>query len=183
MRQVMNRIKAMLARSIIHLVNDEAGRQFAQVTVLAGEVKDDVERYQLFGITSVPPAGTSGIVAFLGGDRSKPVIIADNNSALRKKGLNSGESALYDAFEQFVYLKNDGSIEINTNGELLIKSATKTRIEGNLEVTGQIIDLCDTNGMTMSGMREVYNTHTHNENDEHANSPTDEPNQPMEGGA
>lgn len=182
MSQVVNRLKSAIARGIIHLVSDEAGRQFCQVTILAGETKAKVERIQRFGFTSSPPAGTAAVIAFLGGDRSKPVIIGDNDPGTRKKGLNSGESAQYDASGQFIYIKDDGSIEIKTNGVLLIRSAEKVRMEtAQLEVTGEIIDHVDSDGQSMSGMRDVYNSHDHDENDGHNHSPTDEPNQQMGG--
>lgn len=184
MNQIVNRLKSAIARGIIHLVNDAAGRQFCQITILAGEVKANVERPQHFGFTSNPPPGTAAVIAFIGADRGKPVVIGDNDPATRKKSLKSGESAQYDALGQFVYLKDDGSIEIESGGVLLIRSAEKVRMEtAQLEVTGEIIDRVDADGQSMAAMRAVYNVHTHDENDGHDHSPTDEPNQQMGGGA
>lgn len=179
-QQIINRLKSILARGIIQMVADEGGRQFCQITVLAGEHKNNVERIQHFGFTSNPPSGSAAVIGFIGADRGKPVVLGDNDPATRKKGLAAGESSSYDAFGQYVYLKKDGSIEIRTNGDLLIKSADKVRIETDqLEVTGEIIDHVDDDGRSMSYMRERYDEHDHDEND--SGGPTDEPNQKMGG--
>lgn len=196
MERIINRLKSILARGIIQLVNDEGGRQLCQVTVLAGEVKENVDRIQQFGFTSNPPAGTAAIIGFIGADRGKPVILGDNNPEERKKGLNAGESAAYDAFDQYIYLKNDGSIEIQTNGLLTIKSADKVFMEtellevtggittgegasigGSLTAVGDITDRNGSGGISMSAMRGVYDEHDHDE----TQATTQTPNQEMGG--
>lgn len=155
--QIINKLKSIIIRGIINVVDDSAGRQACQVTMLAGEHKDRVERVMFFGVTSNPPKGSSAILAAVGADRSRVVIIGDNDKDTRKKGLAEGETALYDAFSQSIHLMADGTILIKTND--------KVRIEGNLEVTGEIIDRCDIDGQSMNAMRTIFNTHTHTEND------------------
>ncbi|MCM5471349.1 baseplate assembly protein, partial [Escherichia coli] len=46
------------------------------------------------------------------------------------------------------------------------------------EVTGQVKDLCDSSGTTMSAMRLAYNGHRHRENGQGSN--TDKPDKSME---
>lgn len=46
------------------------------------------------------------------------------------------------------------------------------------EVTGQVKDLCDSGGTTMSAMRLAYNGHRHRENGQGSN--TDKPDKAME---
>lgn len=180
MKQVVNRLKSIIARGIIQMVNDEQGRQFCQVSVLAGETKNNVERIQHFGFTSNPPSGSAAAIAFVGADRGKPMIFGDNHPASRKTGLVPGESAAYDNFDQYIYLKKDGSIEVKTGGTLLIKSADKVRVEADiLECTGEIKDRCDDDGVSMSEGREIFDTHDHDEND--SGGPTEKPNQLMGG--
>lgn len=180
MKQVVNRLKSMIARGVIHLVNDEAGRQFCQITVMDGEPKKDVDRVQMWGFSGVPMPGSSAIVLFLGSDRNKPIVIGDNHPEYRPKEGVPGESIQYDAIGQYIYLQEDGSIEIQTNGLLTIKSADKVRIETDLlECTGEIKDRCDGDGVSMSLMRAWGDTHVHPEND--AGGPTDPPNTLMGG--
>lgn len=156
--QVVNRIKSLLAKGIIHLVNDENGRQFHQVTVLAGEVKNNVESAQQFGWTGNPPKGSTAFIGFLGADRNKPVILGVNDPATRKKGLKSGEAAGYDAIGQYIYFKEDGSVEIKTNGLLRVEA-------DRLECSGDIIDNADSNTVSVREMREIYDGHDHTGDD------------------
>ena len=43
----------------------------------------------------------------------------------------------------------------------MFRNAPKARFEMDLEVTGQVKDLCDSSGTTMSAMRLAYNGHRH----------------------
>lgn len=69
--------------------------------------------------------------------------------------------------------------EIDATAPLVkIVALTKVRMETpKLEVTGEIIDLCDDNTRTVSGMRQVHNAHVHAENDN--GGPTDPSDQVM----
>lgn len=154
MQQVINRLKSLLAKGIIHLVNDEAGRQFHQVTILKGEIKSNVESIQQYGWTANPPKGSTAVIMFIGADRNKPLVIGTNDPATRKKGLKSGESAGYDAFGQFIHFKNDGSVKIKTNGLLKIDA-------DRLECSGDIIDNAETNNISVREMREIFDDHDH----------------------
>jgi phage baseplate assembly protein V len=60
-----------------------------------------------------------------------------------------------------------------------VAASTKVRFETPLlECTGPIKDNCDSGGVSMADMRQVYNGHNHAENDN--GGPTDPPNQIME---
>lgn len=60
---------------------------------------------------------------------------------------------------------------------ITFKNAPKARFEMDIESTGQIKDLCDTSGQTMSAMRVAYNGHKHRENGQGNN--TDAPDKQM----
>lgn len=47
---------------------------------------------------------------------------------------------------------------------ITFRNSPKARFEMDLEVTGQVKDLCDSGGTTMSAMRLAYNGHRHREN-------------------
>lgn len=180
--QLINKLKGMIVRGVIKSINDSGSRQMVVATLLAGEVKDRIERIQQFGMSSNPPAGASGVFAAAAADRSRLVCIGENHPAHRPKNLPAGETKLYDAFEQFVHLRASGVIEINAAGTVLINAPAKVRmVTAVLEVTGDIVDNCDTDGQSMSDMRDTYNTHVHPEND--SGGPTDVPNQQMGGGS
>ena len=115
MRQVIDKLKNMIVRGTIGSINDEYARQNVTARMHAGEIKDRIERPQMFGLTTNPPAGCAAILAAIAGDRSRMVCLSENYYE-RPKGLNTGETQLYDAFKQFIYLKDSGVIEISANG-------------------------------------------------------------------
>ena len=52
------KIQNLIARGIVNLVDDSYKRQRLQIQVMSGET-DDVERWQNYGHTSVPPKAVS----------------------------------------------------------------------------------------------------------------------------
>ena len=63
---LQRRLRLIADRAIVTLVNDALQRQNLQLKVLADEGADDVERFQNYGHTSVPPVGSEAIVLGLG---------------------------------------------------------------------------------------------------------------------
>jgi phage baseplate assembly protein V len=151
---IKNRITNMIARGTLGTVGDGTKLQAGQVNLLADEVKDNVERFQQYGFSSVPHSGAEVVVLFPSGTRDHGLIISVDDRRYRLKGLQGGEVALYDDLGTSVVLKRAGNIEIT--------ASTKVRmVTPRLEVTGDIIDNCDTQSRTVQGMRQVYDTHTH----------------------
>ncbi len=196
------RVKLMIGRCVVDLVDDSQLEQVIQAKLLDGEIRT-LERYQQYGFTSVPFARAEGICAFIGGNRDHGIVIATGDRRYRLKALAAGEVALYDDQGQKVHLKRNKEIEISgcdtltaTVGQQatisvgqqatvscpqvnVVASTSVTMTTPLLEVTGEIIDNCGTNTISMADMRSTYNQHTHNENNDEG-GPTDVPNQEME---
>lgn len=178
LQPIQRRVRLMISRAVLTLVNDGAGIQVVQVKLLAGEVRDSVERMQDYAFTSVPHAGAEGVMACVSGDRDHGIVIVMDDRRHRPTDLKSGESAMYDDLGQRIHLTRDGIVITGAGLPVTIKDTPKVRMETPLlEVTGDIKDRCDTDGRTMSGMRDIYNGHTHPEND--SGGPTSAPNQGM----
>ncbi len=108
------------------------------------------------------------------------VVVGIEHPDYRPKDKKPGETIIHDASGQQIYLKDDGSIHIKTNGKLTIDANEKVRVNTpRFEVTGHIIDNVDATGQTMSDMRDIFNIHTHHEND--VQGETDQPTQQMGG--
>ncbi|WP_265410858.1 phage baseplate assembly protein V [Actinobacillus pleuropneumoniae] len=99
-------------RGVLNLVNSSADVQKVQVSGLADETIADLDLMQHFGFTSVPPSGTQAVIIPLGGKTSHGVIVATENGSFRIKGLQNGETAIYDASGSSIILKNGKLIEI-----------------------------------------------------------------------
>jgi phage baseplate assembly protein V len=113
LRKLRVRLANLVARAVVSLVDDAKKMQALQVTVLDGETRDAVERFQQYGFTSVPLEGAEVILLCAGGRREHAVAIAVDDRRHRLKGLADGEVALYHKDGAKVLLKSDGSIEIS----------------------------------------------------------------------
>jgi phage baseplate assembly protein V len=104
------RVLLMVGRAILTAVNDATKSQTVQVATLADSVRDDVERYQDYGITSVPLKGAEGVIVLVGGSSAHGIVIATEDRRYRPTGLNAGDVALYTDKGIRFYIDRDGDI-------------------------------------------------------------------------
>lgn len=141
---LQRRLRLIADRAIVTLVNDSLQRQGLQLKVLADESADDVERFQNYGHTSVPPEGAEAIVLGLGGARAGLVAIAVEHKGSRPKDLEAGDSCLYHLEGHRIILRKNGVIEIAAKTVTLTATEKFTiispdnEIQGPLHVTGPI---------------------------------------------
>lgn len=155
------RIRLLASRAVVGMVNDELKLQGLQVSLLADETRDKVERFQNYGFTSVPHAGAEGITIALGGSRDHLAAIAVDDRRYRLKNLADGEVAVYDDLGHQIHLTRSGIVIHGGGHQVLITGTPRLRVEADIEATGEVKDLCDSSGKTMSNMRATYNSHTH----------------------
>lgn len=149
---LQRKLRMMAGRAVLSLMSDAFT---AQVKALEGEVRDGAEVFQQYGFRSQPLAGAEGVLLSLAGNRDHTVILCLDDRRYTVT-LAAGECAMYDHHGKYMILKDDGSIEL--------KADTKVRMDVPLlEVTGEVRDLCDGGGKTMSSMRTTYNSHTHSD--------------------
>lgn len=159
---LQRRLRLIADRAIVTLVNDALQRQNLQLKVLADEGADDVERFQNYGHTSVPPDGSEAIVLGLGGARAGLVAIAVEHKGFRPKGLEEGDSCLYHLEGHNLTLGKDGLAAlsaksvITTATEQTLTISPENEILGALHVTLNITTDADViiNGKSFLG-------HTH----------------------
>jgi phage baseplate assembly protein V len=169
--------------------------QTLQLEILRGETMDGIEHLEGYGRTAHPPAGFEAMTASLGGDRAHTVALATWHRQYRVTGLKAGEQAIYDDQGQVIALLRDKTIHIYGCDKLIADVATEATITCPLvtvtasakilfdtpllECTGEIKDKCNSGGVSMSAMRQTYNGHTHNENN-NLGGPTSQASQLME---
>lgn len=193
------RLRLMIGRSTITLTNDNKKLQELQVTILSDDVGDEIERFQEYGFTSRPKSGAEAIILCVGGSRAHAIAVAVDDRRYRLKPLAEGEVALYTDEGDYIHFKRGHVIEVMagakvkvTAPEVEVIASTKVtldtplthvtgalQVDGTAAVTGALssaTSVADPNG-TMQAMRNIYNTHTHPENDN--GGPTAAPNQPM----
>lgn len=121
---IKNRIMMMIGRAVLTAVDDSKGIQLLTMSLLNAEVRDKIERMQNYGFTSHPKPNAEGIVVFPGGDRSHGICIVCDDRTFRLKPMAEGEVALYSDEGDYVWLKRDRKMFINTM-ELTVDAGTK----------------------------------------------------------
>lgn len=113
LERLARRLRLIVDRAVVRIVSDSLGRQNLQVQTLADATNDDVERFQQYGLTSVPPVGSEAIVLAVGGRREALVAIAVEDKRCRPTGLEDGDVCLYHGDgKSRIILKAGGIIEV-----------------------------------------------------------------------
>lgn len=144
----LKRRVAMLAgRCVVNLVNDALKMQGVQISLLADETLDGVERLQNYGFTSNPQPGAEGLAVSVGGFRSQCVVIAVDDRRFRLTGLAPGEVAMYTDQGDKIVIKRGGTIEVTAATKLLVHAPVETdasfKVAGNQVVgarQGAVVD-------------------------------------------
>lgn len=161
MHPLRQRVANMVARGNLERVDDAKKMQLVQLSLLESETRDEVERVQNYGFTSVPEQGAEAAVVFVGGKRDHGLVVAIDDRRYRVKNLESGEVAVYDKSGSKIVLKANGDIE-------LTPSSGKVKLTGDLEVSGAVAVAGDIDSdATITGATDVVGggkslkTHTH----------------------
>jgi len=148
---IRNRIRIMIGRAILSLVNDSNGIQLLQVDLMKDETKDGVERIQNYGFTSHPKQGAEAVVVFPSGNRDTGIAVAVDDSRYRIKNLPEGGVALYDHDGNYVKLTESDGIQIEApNKKVFVKASGDIEI-GNTSLTKLVNDT----------FKDLFNSHTH----------------------
>jgi phage gp45-like len=126
---LQRRVRLMVARGVVELVSESKKIQQLQISTHADIVRDDVERFQQYGMSSHPEPGAEAIVLSVGGTADHPVVIAVDDRRYRPKTLEEGEVALYTKDGIRVICKADGIVEIGTEPSEFVALADKTKTE------------------------------------------------------
>ena len=133
-----DRVRGMVSRAVVSLVNDAYKMQALQVTLQADQTPDDAEHFQHYGLTSVPFAGAEGIALAVGGSTGHTVVINVDDRRYRVKALATGEVCLYDDLGHKVYLTRAGIVVDGGGQTIRLTNAPLVKVETNLQVTGSI---------------------------------------------
>jgi phage baseplate assembly protein V len=122
LRPITTRISNLVSRAVVALVDDSKRIQDVQLSVLKGETREGVERFQEYGFTSVPHPGAEAVVLFPGGSRDHGLCVAVDDRRYRLKGLEDGEVAIYTDEGDKITIKRGGMIEISCATKAIIKA-------------------------------------------------------------
>jgi phage gp45-like len=151
LRPIARRVDNMIARATVKKSDDAKKIQELQIGLLAGEVRDEVERFQNYGFTAVPLEGAEAAVIFVGGRRDHGLAIAVDDRRYRIKSLESGEVCVYNHTGAKIVFKANGDVEVTP------KSGQKLKIASDVEVTGTLTASVDVvgNGISLHGHKHA----------------------------
>ena len=130
---LMAKLRLMVGRCVISASRYKNGELLADIELVAGERRRNVEFLQQFGFSSRPKGDVEGVALFIGGSRDNGVVISTRGEC---PDLKEGEVRVHSPFGSSITLKNDGSIELTTN-------SNKFRFVGDIEATGDVKAMCD----------------------------------------
>lgn len=143
------RIRMLLSRAVVNLVNDALLVQGLQISVLDGEV-GDAQRFQNYGFTSNPQPGAEAVVAAIAGVRGHRVVLVVEDGRYRLKNLQPGEVAMYtDEGDSIVF--NRGRIIKVTAGNELDVIAPVVKVTATTSVTLDSPTVTCTNNLQVNG--------------------------------
>lgn len=144
-------LRQMATKGSIDSVDDSGAMQEVKVITGDGEVLDQLERIQPFGLTSVPERDDEVIVLILNGDPAHAIAIQVGASSRRPTGLAEGEVAVWRDSSNKVVFKANGDIELHADGKY------KVTPSGDIELgsTG-LLKLA-----TEDFVNSVYKAHVH----------------------
>jgi len=126
---IKHRVMLTVGRAVVTAVYDDKKIQEIQATILAGETRDKLERFQQYGFTSKPFVGAEAITLSLGGIREHTVVIAVDDRRYRLKNLADGEVALYTDEGDKIHFKRSKEIFISSGDHVNIESANKVTVK------------------------------------------------------
>lgn len=130
----MTRLRLLVMRGRVELVDDSGPAQLVQVKVLKGWTQDKVPRLAEYGLHSNPPAGADAVLLFLAGNPGDGVVIATGHQQYRLH-LQPGEVALSDDQGQVVKLSRTG---VEITAPLGLRITGDVTVTGNTAFTGQV---------------------------------------------
>lgn len=135
-RPLRRKLKVMITRGLVHLIDTSTLMQTLQVELLRDETIDDVEHFEGYGRTAHAPAnGREVLAAAVEANRDHTVAIAVANRQFRVRNLAEGEQVLYDDLGNVIWFKRD-RILIDAVDRVEVKAPTVNVITtGDVTVT------------------------------------------------
>jgi len=159
--QIWRRMQLLFAHGVGLLIGNEK----IQARVLSDETLGNLARVEPYGFSYRPKPGCQPYLVFPGGDRSYGLALVIGDKRYQME-LEEGEVALHDDQGQSVRLGRSGIVIDGAGKPVTITNTPEVLADTPLfKCSGEIMDNAGQGGQTMSAMRELYDRHTHQEND------------------
>lgn len=147
-RHLRFRLDAIVSRAVIELVNDSLKTQRLQLSILEGEVVDDVEHMQPYGLSFTPPAGAEAIALAPAGSRANTIAICAQLPTDRPKGAPPRAGGLYTKAAWRLYIDEAGIVTLGSDvstehavlGDTLVKLLSQLSVPTAMGPSGTPIN-------------------------------------------
>ena len=139
LRPLHVRISNLIGRAVVKATDDAKKVQELQVDLLDSETRDEVERFQEYGFSSVPLAGAEAVVVFVNGRRDHGLAIGVEDRRYRIINLSGGEVALYNNTGAKIVMKANGDIELTPKAGQQIKLVGDTAVTGTITASVDVV--------------------------------------------
>ena len=143
-----------IARATIKKVGDGTKLRTVDVEALKDEQLPGVEHFETYGLSAVPHTGAEAVIAFIGGSRSHPVVVATGDRRTRPKGRAEGDVTIYHSGGDEIHFTESG-MNIKSAGNpitMTVGGCTFKMSSAGLEITG---------GTIKHNGKDIGDTHTH----------------------
>lgn len=162
MERLLNPIKARIRLMVGKCLITACGGNTVDLSLLAGETRDEVDFYQQYGFTSRPVGKVGGVALFIGGSRDNGVVVASRGEDKKMAiDLEPGEVALHTSFGSSIVLKKDGSVLVKPKNGKVMRVEGDVNVVGNVWATKDFAALCVDAGGTMAEGLIHLTKHTH----------------------
>ena len=110
LRPVRMRLNNMIRRAVVDLVDDSKKQQQLQALVMAGEVQDEIENFEHYGLTTRMPKGSELVLLRVGGSGDHQIAIASAFRSARPKLAADKDVTLWDADGNMIELIRTGIV-------------------------------------------------------------------------
>lgn len=129
--EIAQRVRSLFARAVVHAIDDSGAGQRVTIEAQAGYPRSQVLVHQQFGLSSHAPLdGAITHVFAAGGDAADLVALPPANPSLAHMGaLAEGETVLYDAVGQAVYLHDGKFVRVQAAQEMTVEIGGQTILD------------------------------------------------------
>lgn len=132
-RPLAVRVANLVGRGVVKSADASQDLQVLQAEFLSGEVRDELEHFEPYGLTARPRPDAEVAAVFVGGRRDHGLAFGVVDRRYRIKNLESGEVAVYNHTGAKIVIKANGDIEATP------ATGGKFRVVGDVEATGDVV--------------------------------------------
>jgi len=146
LKPIKRKVRQLFTRGVVSLIDSATLMQTVQVELLDGEVLDNVEHFEGYGMTAHAPADREGLAVSLNGRRSHTLVLAIANRNFRLKNLAEGEVAFYTDEGDVIHFKRGNEILIDSFKKVTMKGSEEISFNGNAGKVVTTANICSFTG-------------------------------------